>query len=398
MTEGLTASEFEPLVPEDRVLGPLRELAHEVQREAWQLAGFAHPGVLHAVGPMLRAMNSYYTNRIEGQHTLPADIEKAMRQQFSDNPDRSAKHRLAVAHMNTEEWAEATYGGQRPQSLFAPDIISALHGHLYSQLSLEDLKTLDDQMLEPGKLRDRDVAVGSHLAPAAKSLKGLLHHFATRYAALSAGESLLIGIACAHHRLAWMHPFIDGNGRTTRLHSHSVLHAMNLTHGLWSPMRGLARNRDRYYGLLHNADLPRRNDLDGRGALSQEHLVEFASFFLETCLDQVQFMRSMLRLDEMRPRLDALLTFEAAHGHEYLNPEAGDALHYTFLNGPLERSRFIAMLGIPERSGRRILTALLDYGLLGSNSPKGPVSLVLPFRALRFLFPALWPEAEAGAS
>jgi hypothetical protein len=112
----------------------------------------------------------------------------------------------------------------------------------------------------------------------------------------------------------------------------------------------------------------------------------------------VSFMRQMLRLDETRPRLDALLTFESAHGHEYLSRVAGDALHYTFLNGPLERSRFIAMFGIPERSGRRILTALLDYGLLTSDSPKSAVYFAVPFRALRFLLPALWPEAEAGST
>jgi hypothetical protein len=119
-------------------------------------------------------------------------------------------------------------------------------------------------------------------------------------------------------------------------------------------------------------------------------------FFLQLCLDQVKFMSSMLRLEEMRPRVNALLTFESAT-HEYLSPGAGDALHYTFLNGPLERSRFTAMLGLSERSGRRILTALLDYGILRSDSPKGPVFFAVPLRALRFLFPALWPEAEASA-
>jgi Fic family protein len=342
-------------------------------------------------------MNSYYTNRIEGQHTLPADIERAMRQDFAASPERAAKQRLAIAHMSTEQWAEETYGRHRPQSLFDPGVVFAIHGHLYGHLSQADREMLDGKAVEPGRPRTRGVTVGAHVAPSPELLPPLLDHFATRYGALPAGESLLVGVACAHHRLTWIHPFIDGNGRAARLHSHLLLNAMQLTSGLWSPMRGLARNRDQYYALLHNADLPRRNDLDGRGRLSQEHLVAFADFFLTTCLDQVRFMRHMLRLEEMRPRLDALLTFERAHGHEYLSPAAGDALHYAFLNGPLARSRFIAMLGLPERSGRRILSALLDYGLLTSESPKGAVHFAVPFRALRFLFPALWPEAEAGA-
>ncbi len=390
--------DFEPLVPDDHALGSLRELAHEVQKAAWQLAGFAHPSVRRALGPLLRAMNSYYTNRIEGQHTLPADIERAMRQDFSSNPHLAARQRLAIAHMRTEEWAEQTYGTQRPQSLFHAETILDLHRHLYGQLSLEDLRTLDGQLVEPDKLRDKNVKVGAHRPPPPEALPVLLEHFAKRYAAQPAGEHLLIATASAHHRLAWIHPFVDGNGRTARLHSHLLLYAMELTHGLWSPMRGLARDRDRYYALLHNADRPRRNDLDGRGALSQEHLVEFARFFLDTCLDQVQFMRGLLRLDELRARLHALLTFERAHGQEHLSPAAADVLQYTFTNGPLERGRFVTMLGVPERSGRRTLAALLAYGLLTAASPKGPVTFGVPFRALRFLFPALWPEAEASAS
>jgi Fic family protein len=389
-------NDSEPLVPEDRALSPLREIAHDLQREAWRLAGFAHPSVLRATRPLLRAMSSYYTNRIEGQHTLPSDIEKAMRRQFARQPDVAARQRLALAHIKTEAWAEDTYGAQRPQALFTFDVVGSLHRHLYGQLSPHDLRTLDGEAVAPGELRSRDVKVGSHVPPPPASVPPLLDHFATRYGALPTGESLLIGVACAHQRLAWIHPFMDGNGRAARLHSHTVLHAMGLTQGLWSPMRGLARNRDRYYELLHNADLPKRNDLDGRGALSQEHLVEFAAFFLEVCLDQARFMGTMLRLEDMPLRLEALLTFESAHGRRYLSPEAKDALHYTFLNGPLERRRFIALLGLPERSGRRVLAALLEYGLLTSETPKGPVCFGLPLDALRFLFPALWPEAEAG--
>jgi Fic family protein len=391
------ASGMEPVIPEERASGALRELAHELQQEAWALAGLAHPSVLRAFSPLLRAMNSYYTNRIEGQHTLPADIERAIRHDFSTTPDVAAKQRLAIAHMETESWAEHTYGGQRPQTLFAPPVVRALHRHLYGQLGGTDLATLDGEAVEPGALRSREVTVGAHLAPAAATVPALLEHFAARYATLSAGESLVIGVACAHHRLAWIHPFVDGNGRAARLHSHLLLYAMRLTNGLWSPMRGLARRRDQYYALLHNADLPRRNDLDGRGQLSQEHLVDFATFFLDTCLDQVRFMREMLGLDQIRVRLEALLTFEHASAEEYVSPVAADALHYAFLSGPLERSRFLALLGIPERSGRRILSALLRYGLLTSDSPKGPVHFAVPFRALRFLMPALWPEAEAGA-
>lgn len=188
------AGDFEPLVPEDRVLGGLREQAHEVQKAAWQLAGFAHPSVRSALGPLLRAMNSYYTNRIEGQHTLPAEIEMAMREDFSANPDLAARQRLAIAHMRTEEWAEQTRGRQRPQTLFDAATILELHRHLYGQLSIEDLRTLDGQIVEAGKLRDKNVRdknvkVGAHRAPPPESIRILLDHYARRYSELPAGST-----------------------------------------------------------------------------------------------------------------------------------------------------------------------------------------------------------------
>jgi Fic family protein len=79
-----------------------------------------------------------------------------------------------------------------------------------------------------------------------------------------AGETAVIALAAAHHRLAWIHPFLDGNGRSARLHTHIGLGALGLTHGLWSPMRGLARSQSQYYERLIAADQPRQGDIDGR--------------------------------------------------------------------------------------------------------------------------------------
>ncbi len=59
-------NQFQPLFPEDRVLGPLHELAAELVRECHTLQGQASGPMARALGPRLRAMNSYYTNKIEG--------------------------------------------------------------------------------------------------------------------------------------------------------------------------------------------------------------------------------------------------------------------------------------------------------------------------------------------
>ncbi len=400
----MSVADFQPLFPEERVLGPLRERAAKLIGEAGRLAGLddAQPALLAAVRPLLRAMNSYYTNKIEGQHTLPADIERALKQQYDADAVLARKQRLAVAHLEVEAVLERDTAGQPSAALFAPRWVVRIHAELYRRLPEPDRPGDDGWPIAPGELRTRDVTAGRHQPPPLAEVPALLEAWARRYSGLSAGENLLIGAACAHQRLLWIHPFADGNGRAARLHLHAVLHAMGLTRGLWSPMRGFARTHEQYYARLNNADLPRRNDMDGRGALSQEELVAFAAYALEVCIDQVRFMRERLKLEDFRGRLRTLLLQLQAQpwrlGAEMstIKPEALEVLHYVALAGPLERARFLAMSGLSERTARRVLASLLDYGLLVADSSRSPVRFALPQKALRFLFPSLWPEAEVG--
>jgi Fic family protein len=151
----------------------------------------------------------------------------------------------------------------------------------------------------PGELRQREVSVGRHVGPAASSIASFIERWAAVYGGVRRGEAALVAMAAAHHRLGWIHPFVDGNGRVMRLHSHALLNALGYTGGLWSPLRGFARTVDRYYALLASADEPRRGDLDGRGNLSEAALVTWIDYVLEICLDQVRFMRTMLDLETM---------------------------------------------------------------------------------------------------
>jgi Fic family protein len=392
--------QFQPLYPEERVLGPLLERAAELVAESHRLRGQAGASIVQALAPRLRAMNSYYSNKIEGQQTRPGDIERALRRDFDADANLAKKQRLAVAHMDVEELLEKTATEQTARDLFDAKWVREIHRLLYGKLPKKDRINDDGKEIVPGEYRRDDVTVGRHHAPPWPEIADLVHGWAERYRALSGMEALVIGTACSHHRLAWIHPFIDGNGRVARLHSHLVLHAMGLCSGLWSPMRGLARTHEVYYAKLSSADLPRRNDLDGRGQLSQEGLVAFASYFLDVCLDQVKFMRERLGLETLKERFRALLLhlqhtpWQIGSEKSVVKLEALEALHYVAMVGPIERSRFVAMTGLGERTGRRVLASLLDYGLLTAGSPKGPLAVALPLKSLRHLFPNLWPEVE----
>ena len=289
----------------------------------------------------------------------------------------------------------ATQGDEVARWLYSADALSWLHRELFSGLPADDLRLSDDSAMVPGALRQRGVAVGRHEASAWEALPDFLQRWQTVYAGTRRGEAAVVALAASHHRLAWMHPFLDGNGRVARLHTHLLLHSWGLTNGLWSPLRGFARTESRYKSLLQAADEHRRGDLDGRGNLTQAGLVEWIRYTLEVCIDQVEFMGQLLNVQGMRDRIQAALTFEAAVVKSGVRTEALMPLHYLFATqGELGRADFKAMTGLGDRLATSLVSALLQRGFLATDSAYGSLRFAIPRHALRFYFPVLWPEAE----
>jgi Fic family protein len=382
--------QFEPLIPRKQV-HELGMRSRSVVEASLRLQGALHPGTRESLRDLVRSMNSYYSNRIEGQSTHPVNIERALRADFSDRPDIARRQRLALAHIDAEKELERQCAGER-HALSSAFLVRA-HSSLYGRLPAEDRQAEQGQTVEPGALRQQDVAVYRHQAPTWQSVPAFLARADEVYARDWSLDDVLVAVACAHHRGAWVHPFVDGNGRTVRLQTHCALFA--LSSGLWSVNRGLARNREAYYMHLSNADMPRHGDLDGRGNLSERMLVKWCEFFIETCEDQVSFMSRMLNLGDFRKRLEALvLVRSATHGVSEYRSEIVIALHHVFAAGPVSRGDFIQLTGLAERTGRRVLSRLIADGLLVSDSPKGEVRLGLPIDALGVLFPNLYVEAS----
>lgn len=142
--------------------------------------------------------------------------------------------------------------------------------------------------VEAGETRKRQVVVGRHLPPVPESLDKFMWRFGEFYdPSKMRGLRPVIALAAAHHRLMWIHPFLDGNGRVARLFTDAYFYRINFPgYGLWDASRGLARRRKEYRAQLSAADYPREGDLAGRGNLSDRTLTEFCRFFMETSLDQ----------------------------------------------------------------------------------------------------------------
>ena len=381
---------FEPLLPGGELLGCLAQRAKPAIEASLRLQGALTADTRAELRELVRAMNSYYSNRIEGQSTHPLNIERALRQDFSERPDIAKRQRIALAHIAAEKELQAL-GLSEAQALTSETLRKA-HEFLYKRLSEADRKTEDGLEVSPGRWREVSVAVYRHEPPPASAVPQFLARADDIYGRPQGLEALLVTAACAHHRLAWVHPFLDGNGRAGRLQLHAALH--RLSDGLWSVTRGLAQSRERYYLRLSEADMVRQGDLDGRGNLSQRMLVQWCEFFIDVCRDQVESMTSLLQPETLKRRLSALVHVRAAERKGYRKELILPLLHVLAV-GPVSRADFTQMTGLGETTARKSVSQLLKDGMLKSDSHKGEVRIGIPLDSLNILFPDLYPEAAA---
>lgn len=345
---------------------------------------------------LVRIMNTYYSNLIEGHHTRPQDIERALAGQFETNKERRNLQIEAAAHVKVQAEVDRLAVADKLPEPASTDFVRWLHREFYRDAPEEMLRIRGegpDFSMTPGEWRSQiqhDVAVGRHLPPSSDRVADFMKYFGDRYRFDRMGKSSrILAMAAAHHRFNYIHPFPDGNGRVSRLMSHAMAHAAGIgAHGLWSISRGLARglgSRSEYKQMMDLADTPRQGDRDGRGNLSERALVEFIDWFLRVCLDQVTFMSSLFEINTMAQRLRNYV-----ERTESLKPEAARLLEEALVRGQFERGEAPRITGLPERTARRVFNDVAALGLLASETPKGPVSLRFPTDAHDILFPRLF--------
>lgn len=375
----------------------LENLAFDLAREASELSGQLHPVVRLSIADLVRSMNCYYSNLIEGHNTHPRDIDRALIADYSSDPRRRDLQLEARAHIEVQRMIDVGAGLPRPPA--TRTFIEWTHREFCSRLPesllvVENPDTKEQLPVIPGELRRRSVAVGRHIPPPADELPAFMSRFEQAYESgrLSKPRQA-IAIAASHHRLLWIHPFLDGNGRVARLLSHAMLLDLGVGSALWSISRGLARNSSQYKQLLMAADEPRKGDLDGRGTLSQSALVDFCQFFLESCLDQVRYMRELLAPSELQRRMELYVRDEESA--ERLPKRSFAVLREALLSGELERGRVPGLIDVSERTARRVISALAEKRLLVSGSHKAPLRLGFPIDVVERWFPKLYPHTGA---
>jgi Fic family protein len=394
-----TPGRIEPCFFEEHIPASLADLSVEIQREAANLGQGLHPDSAAELADLVRVMNCYYSNLIEGHNTRPRDIERALAGAELEAETRplalEARAHVIVQRLIDKMHREGTL--PRPTSVA---FLTWVHKTFYDEMP-DEFRRIEHpdgttEPIIPGRMRqegDSEVAVGRHLPPSSGRVAAFMDHFDKRFQiAARSASGRIIAIASAHHRLNYIHPFPDGNGRVSRLMSHAMaLDAGIGGQGLWSVSRGLARglaDRGEYKRMMDMADTRRRGDRDGRGNLSEAALKTYCEWFLKVTLDQITFSAKLFDLAGLEKRYRRLVEDTID------DRRAPDLISAVLRYGTLERGEAQIVLKTSERTARNTLSKLTSAGYLSSASPKTPVRLAFPLDYRERLFPNLFADGD----
>ncbi|MET4108334.1 Fic family protein [Hymenobacter sp. UYP22] len=389
-----------PLKPSLPLPKKLNDLAIEVMKGAAGLAKSLHGVTAAAIANFLRPANSYYSNLIEGHDTHPLAIAQALHNEYQTGTKNHALQVEAIAHIAVHQELRQLLA-EHSNNPYTAAFWKSLHFAFYQHLP-EDFRFVESyegKLLEvlPGEIRTTNVRVGAHIAPAFEAIEGFTTLMESIYKPSYEHDRFarIVQIGAAHHRLAWVHPFLDGNGRVMRLFSDAAFIAEELdANGLWSMSRGLARHEREYKEKLTLADAQRQGDGDGRGNLSESNLIMFCEFFLRVALDQIEYMTRVLAIDDMLGRLKSLV--ELMRIKEKWRPESYYILEAVFLKGSIAREEVIRLTGLSDKTAKAIARNLIKVGLLATNEAnnRDPYRAAYSIQYAPMLFPGLYPASK----
>ncbi len=397
-----------PPIPSKRQ-GELKDMVQAVIIASSTLDGRIAEETATALGDRLRFLNSYHSNLIEGHKTSILEIEAALNKDFSIDEQKRYSQELCAAHVQVERELMQALVTSPADNICGFNFIGKIHKKFYEQLPAHHQYTHSQggftrYSVMPGKMRDENISLDdgrTSNGPDVKELPALYEAFSRLYNSVNFhGDERLLAVAASHHRLGWLHPFRDGNGRVIRLFSGLYMAHIGINRSsLWSLSRGFSRDKQWYMTNLQSADSPSE---DGK-SFDQEFFADYCLYFLEVCLDQIKFMDKILRLNRIDARIEGYIKDrdKARGATNPLDSRAGKLLKTLFLKGILPRGEARKIMGMEsqsERHARRIVSQLTKEGLVQSESHRAPLKIGFPTHVLRYYFPDLFDPSVLGES
>ncbi len=379
----------------------LLQKAEYIAIQSPSLLGGYNDVVIGEIKSLLRIINSYYSNRIESEGTHPINIEKAMRKDFSSDEKEKNLQYLSLAYIKTQINLEKKIK-EINTNPFDIDFIKTIHKDFYKQEGMEnflDIKFNDKTIsMIPGEFRQKDVKVGHHIAIDFSEIKTTMEEFVSSYKNSTKHGLMaqkIIYILSSHHRFVWIHPFLDGNGRTSRLLLDMMFEYLKVGgYGLWNISRGLARQNSKYKQLLSQADEKRTSDYDGKGNLSNKALYNLVDFMLDVAIDQINYMKSMLEISSLFNRVEKYIKYsqDKMYTIKPLPKHSVILLKELLIKGSIKRGEVSTIINTGDRTASRLIKELLERNYIQSDTPRGNIRIKFNAHFAMEIFPELIPN------
>jgi Fic family protein len=215
-------------------------LLQRIEQKKDQLDGLRPlpPAALRRLKSQLEIEWIYNSNAIEGSTLTLRETQLILEEGVTIGGKSLREHFEVINHREAIRYVESLVEEQTP--------INSFHVRQIHKLVLANL---DDE--NAGRYRKTTVRItgAAHLPPEPWQVPQMMTEWAEWVGQEHQDLHPVAVAAMAHHRLAAIHPFIDGNGRTARL----VMNVL-LMQKRYPPTVIMRANRGQYYNVLARAD------------------------------------------------------------------------------------------------------------------------------------------------
>jgi len=327
---------------------PLVDVVTELEHlRRLRLRGSTPSPVFFQLKYIFHMLESLGSARIEGNHTTLADYVESKLETRTHAPTDQLRELD-----NIEEAMRYIEEHFNPEDKLTEHLIRELHA-----ITVKDLEREGDET--PGQYRQKQVKIAQseHVPPDFIHVPQYMQELVSFINQENPAKYDLIKVALAHHRFGWIHPFGNGNGRVVRLLTYTLMikYGFNVQVGgrVLNPTAVFCSNRDKYYGMLANAD-----------AGSSEALEEWCIYVLEGVLDELHKVDQLTDAQYLNDKIIGP-ALEYARERELITAQEAKVLHIASKNEVSKSADFsVAMPSLTTGQRTYQIKKLIERNML----------------------------------
>ncbi len=285
-----------------------------------------HPAIFSELKVIFHTLESLGSVRIEGNNTTLSDVvEKTI-----DGTIKTSKEEQMKEFLNNQYALEFIDKNISEGVTVDKTFISEFH-----KITVNGLNPSQEGDYTPGQYRTIEVSIknSSHKPPLAVKVPEYMDELVAFINNYREQKYKLLATAVAHHRFAWIHPFRNGNGRTVRLLTYSMLMSQGFAvNHILNPTAVFCNNRDMYYRVLAEADMG-----------TDEGVLKWCEYVLQNLLEEIKKIDKLLDYDYLIPEI-LIPTLNYAVDRKNINQEEFQILRLAIEKGEIKAGDINAIL------------------------------------------------------